>query len=382
MSNTKEKKDVQLKSALERAEKMYQTIFDIARDIISITSVEGLTLSLNSAYEDITGCSISSLIGKPYISVVHPDDATRMAGVFEQALQTQNVPMFYCRIAKKGGDWVELENWTVPWFEDGKLTAFLSFSRDITERKRMDEIKASKLSAEAANKAKSVFVANVSHEIRTPLGLILGFAELGAENCEDQFLKEYFSKIKNNADHLMLVINEILDLSKIESGKTEVSFSNYDLKEVVENTIYSMKDAIEKKGLQFVFKIHDDAALRLYGDEKRLRQIMTNILGNALKFTEKGQIKLELKVIEKNSQGKPTFLGIDISDTGIGIDSKDAEKLFIPFNQIDSAITRRFGGTGIGLALSLQFARAMGGDIELLKSVPGAGSTFRIKLKV
>lgn len=257
---------------------------------------------------------------------------------------------------------------------DGEITSVVITSRDITERKHVEEeLKKAKIAAEAANTAKSNFLTNISHEILTPMNGVIGMSSLilGTQLTKDQL--KYAQLIKNSADSLLTIINDILDFSKIDAGRLEVRTMDFDLRLTIDETVNLLTGPAEKKGLGFSCVIDSDVPSRLHGDPGRLRQIIVNLVGNAVKFTSKGKISIKVSLEYEND--KQAVIRCAVSDTGIGIPEKDFNRIFYAFTQVDASYTRRYGGTGVGLAISKQLAELMGGQIGV-KSKEGNGSCF------
>lgn len=250
-------------------------------------------------------------------------------------------------------------------------------AQDQEQIKENAQLRMEKELSDKANNTKSLFLANMSHEIRTPLGAMMGFADLALEASSESEKVEFLQSIKRNGDNLLQLINDILDLSKVEAGQLQTAEGYFDWREVILNTIKSLRPTYKSKDLDISFKCSPDIPKLLGSDTHRLNQIIFNVLGNAIKFTDKGSIMIECGI--ENTLSIPQLV-IDISDTGPGITKEDQVKLFKPFQQLSALTSRRYGGTGLGLDLSKKLARMLGGDLTLKSSEPGVGSCFRIEL--
>lgn len=261
-------------------------------------------------------------------------------------------------------------------YEDLLYTIY--FVQDVTQdRKNLELIEESRYEAERANSAKSDFLANMSHEIRTPINAVLGMDELIMRESDNPTIIEYASNIKQSGNILLSLINDILDFSKIESGKMDIINTEYSTKTLLFDTFNLLNDRAKKKGLQVIFNIDPTLPTRMYGDDIRVRQVITNLLTNAVKYTEKGTITLTIKSIAAIDNN--ILLSVSVKDTGIGIKPEDQERLFTAFQRVDEKKNRNIEGTGLGLSITIKLLQLMDSKLEL-KSVYGEGSEFYFDL--
>ena len=259
---------------------------------------------------------------------------------------------------------------------DGTVVGTLSSGEDVTDRRRAEiELRRAKEEAELASRSKSEFLANMSHEIRTPMTAILGFADELLEESWDHRAHEQLATIKRNGEHLLRVINDVLDLSKIEAGKLEIERVPCSPIEVVGDVQSLMQARAQAKGIEFHVGFQTAVPAVVHTDPTRLRQILLNLLGNAIKFTDQGAVRLACSYRVDRPAG--ALLQFDVSDTGIGICPEHLTRLFHPFTQADASVSRNFGGTGLGLTIVRRLAAMLGGDVSV-ESEPGRGSRFQV----
>ncbi len=250
----------------------------------------------------------------------------------------------------------------------------------------VEQLDAARLVAESATRAKSEFLANMSHEIRTPMTAILGFTDMlldgGADASAPNPSKDAARTIKRNGEHLLTVLNDILDLSKIEAGKIEIEHVPCKLQSLVDDVLKLMSAKARAVGLALHCDLASDVPQWVAIDVTRLKQILANLVGNAIKFTADGEVRLSVRAMGAAASGEKTRIEFDVTDTGIGMTPEQAARIFHSFGQADSSTTRKFGGTGLGLTISHKLAQSMGGDLTLVDSTPGVGSTFRLTVTV
>ncbi|HTY06994.1 MAG TPA: GAF domain-containing protein [Gemmatimonadales bacterium] len=323
--------------------------------------------SCNPAFERLFGYSQEEAIGQVLDNLITTEATRHQAEEYTREALDRPIAGVGQR-RRKDGTIVDVEVLGVPVIVDGEHVGPMALYHDITELQRARD------ASEAANRAKSQFLANMSHELRTPLNAILGYAELVREEAEERGLKEFtpdLDRIGAAGRHLLTLINDVLDLSKIEAGKIELVTASFPVRRVVDDVRATVEPLVGRKSNTLTVSC-PDAVGAMHSDETRIRQVLFNLLSNASKFTERGAITLDVS----RAGDVVTFA---VSDTGIGMTPEQQDKLFEAFVQADASIAARFGGTGLGLAISRRLCRLMGGDIEVSSHI-GRGTTFTVRL--
>jgi PAS domain S-box-containing protein len=373
---------------LRESEERFRGTFENAGVGIAHADFDGRWLRLNEKLCAIVGYSREELLHKTFQDITYPDDLAASLDHVAR-LRRGEFPSYSLekRYVRKDGApvWVDLSV-SIQRDAAGAPAYTIAIMQDISERKRLEaESRQAKEAAEAASRAKSEFLAHVSHEVRTPLNAILGMTELALDTPLAAQPRKYLTVVQSAAEALLEVINDLLDFSKIEAGKLELDRATFSLRAVVNDTLRSLALRAHRKGLEIVGHVHANVADALVGDAGRLRQVLTNLVGNAIKFTEDGEVVVEVEAVEgENGPGQresldpespPCTLRFAVRDTGIGIPREKQQKIFEAFEQADSSTTRRYGGTGLGLSIASRLVGLMGGRINV-ESEPGHGSTF------
>ncbi len=359
----------------------YRSLVQTAPDMIFSLAVEdGSIISLNPAFERLTGWSTEAWINKPFTSLSHPDDVPRAIANIHQVILGDTIPPFELRILTKSGENRSAEFIVTPHRDEKRVVRFiLGIARDITDRKRAEQdLRAAKEAAETASHTKSEFLANMSHEIRTPMNGFIGMTGLLLETPLNAQQLDFVETIRSSGETLLTLINDILDFSKIESGKLELENHPFDLANCVSGSLDLVAAKAAEKGLRLHSEIEGGCPEILVGDVTRVRQILVNLLNNAVKFTAEGEVSVHVRARPKTSAFHE--LQISVQDTGVGIPTKRIARIFESFSQADASTTRKFGGTGLGLTISKHLAELMGGRIWV-ESELDKGSVFHFTIQ-
>ncbi len=339
--------------------------------LLSIANREGKIIYANDKFSDVSQYSRDELLNQDHRLVNSGHHSKLFFTHLWETIRTGNVWKGEIKNRSKTGTFYWVDTTIVPCLDDqGKPYQYISILTDITKRHQAEEELASARDAALdAVRIKSQFLANMSHEIRTPMNGVIGMAGLLSETQLDSEQKDCVNTIIQSGDLLLTIINDILDFSKIEAGKLTFETHDFNLIELVDDTMEMLTETAQARSLDFIALVEPDVFPYRQGDAGRLRQVLTNLLGNAIKFTEQGEVILRVSSVSK------TLLRFEVSDTGIGISESARKNLFQPFSQADESNTRKYGGTGLGLAIVRQLVSLMGGEVGV-ESLPGAGSTF------
>ncbi len=342
-------------------------------DALMTTDPHGIITDVNKQMEALTGCTRDELIGAPFKDYF--TDPERAEAGIRRVLSEKKVTDYELTARARDGQQTVVSYNATTFYDRGRtLQGVFAAARDITERKQVEaELKQARAVAESASRSKSDFLASMSHEIRTPMNAIMGIADLLAQTELTDEQDKYVQIFRRAGDNLLNLINDILDLSKVEASQLELEQTGFLLGDLVEKVVEMVAPRAHEKGLSLTFEIAPGTPTDLLGDPTRLRQVLLNLLGNAIKFTEVGQVTL--RVQPDGNPATPAALRFTVADTGIGIPHEKLARIFERFTQADSSTTRRFGGSGLGLTISRRLVELMGGRIWV-ESELGEGSVF------
>ncbi len=379
---------------IRESESRFRTMADTAPVLIWIAGTDKLCNWFNKVWLNFTGRTMQQEFGNGWTEGVHPEDLAGCMNTYANAFDARKAFVMEYRLRRFDGEYRWLVDNGVPRHDDtGTFCGYIGSCLDITDRKaahseleqhrhhleamveeRTAALSIAKEAAEAASRAKSTFLATMSHELRTPLNAIMGMTELAQRRVTDPRQGEQLGKVSRASQHLLAIIKDVLDISRVEAEKLKLERIDFNLDRIIENVGDLMRGPLNDKSLELLIDFAPEvAALELQGDPQRLAQILLNLTSNAVKFTVAGSVTLSARLVEET----PTdvLLRFEVRDTGIGIAAEDQGRLFAAFEQVDGSYTRKYGGTGLGLAISKRLAEMMGGEIGLNSQV-GLGSTF------
>ena len=362
--------DIELRNlALRRSEQYFRSLIEHASDTITILNGDGTVRYESPSVTRVLGYRPEELLGTSVFQRVHPDDASRASDEFKRALQTKGrAGAIECRMRHQDGSWRAIEATATNLLHDPVVQGLVINARDITERKL----------AEAANRAKSEFVANMSHEIRTPLNGIIGMTELALGMATSTEQREYLEMAKASGGALTAVIDDVLDFSKMEAGKLDLDVVDVDVRKSLGDAMHALALRAHLKGLELAYEVRPEVPEMVVTDPYRLRQILTNLVGNAIKFTEQGEVVVSVE--NQSPTGAEACLHFAVRDTGVGIPAEKQDAIFSAFEQADGSTTRKYGGTGLGLTISRRLVEMLDGRMWV-ESAMGVGSTFHFTIR-
>lgn len=351
------------------------------KDAISLLDPKGNVVWVNEAFVLLTGYSLNDVMGKKSSQFFDcPDECSAATEAINEALQDGSSGKIVSKFIAHDGQEKWLETSYGPVFDDdGMLELLFVIDRDISDIKlREEELEEARLAAEKGERAKSSFLATMSHEIRTPMNGIIGMADLLSKSDLPEADRLYVDTIQSSGESLLTIINDILDFSKLNDGHLAIKPTTFALQACMDEVLNLMRPQVKAKGLTLIVDCQPDLPTAVIGDDGRLRQVLINVIGNAIKFTDKGNVEVRMS---GRREGQSLSLAIEIEDSGIGVPDDQAERIFERFAQADTASTRRFGGTGLGLSISRRLVRLMNGDITV-RNGDNCGAVFRIMLEL
>ena len=355
----------------------YRSLFDHNPHATFSLDLEGRFIDANVVTQTLSGYDLEELRGLDFTHLIRPEDVPEAIVVFQGAVE--QVPQQHqAAMQTRDGRVMEISIAAVPVIVGGQVVGVDGVAEDITEQNEMRrELEATRRAAEEANAAKSMFLANMSHEVRTPLTSVLGATELLAEGELDAQQHHLIGIIHRAGERLLRLVNDILDVSRLEAGKLDVHRAPFRIDSIVGDVNAWATPMSEREGLDFSVEVDPRLPDTVIGDALRVSQVLNNLVGNALKFTDEGEVRLRVELVHDRPHSVETRFTVE--DTGIGVAAERLASLFESFTQIDASNTRRYGGAGLGLAICRELVSLMGGELEA-DSTPGVGSRFSFTL--
>ena len=397
LNATLEQQVLERTAELRTALALQQAVFDNAGVSLITADPRGTITAFNPAAETMLGYRVEEVVGQLALTAIHdPAELVARAQALTRELQREVTADFAALVARSRHGFPAAHEWTYVRKDGTRLPVLLSvtalrnadqtifgylgIAADLTERKEKEEqLRLATTEAEAANRAKSNFLANMSHEIRTPMNGVIGLTKLLQDTSLDRQQHGLLDKLMSSSKALLSILNDILDYSKIEAGKVELERVEFAIDDLLDTSATLFAQSAEEKGIEILLQVAADVPQVLYGDPLRLSQVLNNLVGNAVKFTDQGHIHVSVELHNNATQGPavaaPVCLRFEVSDTGVGMSDPQLGQLFQAFHQADTSITRKYGGTGLGLSISHKLVELMHGEIGV-RSDPGKGSTF------
>jgi len=388
-------RDITERKQAKEVLKLHKVVIDTAMNGFWMVDMAGNLRGANEAYAKMSGYAVDELLNMHISQLDAIEKSVEEVSAHNEKIITKGSDRFETRHRRKDGQEIDVEV-SARFMPESQ--SFFGFLRDITEHKRAErelrelnehleerieqrtrELTQAKQLAESANRIKSEFLANMSHEIRTPMNSILGMAHLALNLETEPKNRDYLKKIQTSGEHLLGIIDDVLDFSRLDAGKLKIDTVDFDLCRMLESVSNLVAGKAAAKGLELVFDTDASLCISLRGDPLRLAQVLVNYADNAIKFTEKGRITIRSKKIKESEAS--CLVRFEVQDTGIGMSDAESAKLFQPFQQLNTSSTRQYGGTGLGLAICKQLAEMMHGDVGV-KSAPGQGSTFWFSVRL
>jgi two-component system, sensor histidine kinase and response regulator len=357
----------------------FRSLVHNSSDLITVVDEHAVALYQSPSSVRVLGYEPAEVVGSKLTDLLHPNDKGTVVSMFAELFkQPGGTAELGFRLRHRNGSWITMEGSVRNLVKDRAVHGFVVNTRDVTERERVAaELAAARDEAMEASRMKSQFLASMSHEIRTPMNAVIGLTQLLLDTRLDTEQSEYASGVQSAADGLLAIINDILDFSKVEAGKIELEVVDFDLGLLVEDVVALLGDTAHAKEIELLAHRYPGLPPAVRGDPTRLRQVLVNLVSNAVKFTTDGEVVLRAKPVRVD--GDQAVIRFEVSDSGIGIAPEDQARMFDPFSQADSSTTRRFGGTGLGLAIVRQLVDLMGGELGCESKVDH-GSTFWFEL--